>query len=351
MRSLICIILASVLFSSLVAKAEEDYSVNIKVDVVDENSSSAQQKAMANASKAAVIDLVKRISDQEGVEKISSMTDNQLINFIKETSVSEEKTSDNRYIADLRLVVNTDLLKEYMRERQIHLSEIVNPSVVIIPVFADFKEDAPILWEVDNLWKKAWDNTSFSSDINFMVIKDTPVNISAISAQQAHNLDTESLSEIKKLHNADDVYVLFATYDGIEGLNIDISSLSGYRGQYQVKGSKSSGEELFSQSVAEVLPLLEKQVKAVSDDATNNIPKQTTVLFPFDNLNDWVAAEGKIKSVPEVADIQVQAFSPGKAQFIIFYRGDIEDINIKLRADGYQLEDSGNYWILSYIGD
>ena len=108
MHLLYCIILSLSLFYSFSARAEEEFSVNIRADVVDENSSAAQQKAMSNASKAAIMDVVKRISNQEGIEKISSMNDNQLINFIKETSVSDEKTSDNRYIADLRVVVNVD---------------------------------------------------------------------------------------------------------------------------------------------------------------------------------------------------------------------------------------------------
>lgn len=351
MRSFVFALCALSMLCALPVKAEEDFGVNIKVDVTDENSSAAQQKAMAGASKAAVVDAVKRISDQSGVEKISSMNNDQLMNFIKETSVSDEKTSTNRYMANLRLVVNMDLLKEYMRERQIYISDIVIPSVVVIPVFSEFSDDAPLLWEVGNLWKKAWDNTNIDSKINFIVIKDTPVNISTISAQQARSLDAESLNEIKKFHNADDVYVLLAAYNGIEGLNIEITSLSGQRLEHQVKGSKSSGEELFNQAVSEILPLLEKQVEATITEEDVNTSQQATVLFPFDNLGDWVAAEGKIKAIPGITDFQVQAFSPGKVQFTVSYQGDIDSLKNSFRASGYQLDDGGNYLILSYIGD
>ena len=93
MRSFLFALGALSMLCALPVKAEEDFGVNIKVDVTDENSSAAQQKAMAGASKAAVVDAVKRISDQSGVEKISSMNNDQLMNFIKETSVSDEKTS------------------------------------------------------------------------------------------------------------------------------------------------------------------------------------------------------------------------------------------------------------------
>lgn len=347
MRLFIYVFTIFTLFLTTNAKAfEEDFSVNIKVDVTDENASIAQEKALASAVKAAITAATKRISDNKAVEQISSMTNNQLVNFVKETSVVNEKTSANRYMANLHLVINLTLLKTYLQEKELNISSSIRPSIVIIPVFSEFNGDSPLLWEINNPWKNAWNNVINNSSIDFSVIKDTSGNISTISAQQAWDFDTETLKKIKSLNNADDVYVLSATYKGIEGLNIDIVSLSNYRNNISIKGLKSSGEELFNQAAAEILPLIEQQTSTLILDNNSAPVNEYTVLYPFTQLTEWIAAEQKIKSMEEVVDIQVQAFSPGKVQFIVRFNVTPNDFAQVLKLSGYTLEDSGNYMIL-----
>ncbi len=346
---ILCCLLALLNYNKF-AYAIDDLAVNIKVDVTDQDASIAQQKALAGATRAAVIEAVKRISDQNGVNKFSDMNDDQIVNFIKETSVSDEKTSANRYIANLHLIVNTDLLQTYMNERKINISEQINPVITIIPVFSEFDNDTPKLWELDNLWRQAWDNYTLPGTPIINIIKDTTVNISALSAKQAYNNDIPALEEIKSLTNADDVYVLAASYNGIEGLNIEISSLSGYHDKQFIEGVKSSGNELFNKAIEQIIPILKEQADLLNSGSAQS-SEEITVLFPFTELGDWVAAEQKIKSLNEVTDLQIQAFSPGKAQFVVHYNGNKDDLIHAIQAAGYNLEDSGNYMILNYIGD
>lgn len=345
-----CFVLLSMLFSGI-AYALDDYSVNIRVDVTDENSAEAQQKAIAGASKAAVLAAVKRMTDKDGVEKFSEMNNNQLINFIKETSVSDEKTSSNRYMANLHLVVNTKLLQTYMEERQITISEKIIPSIIVVPLLSEFNGDTPMLWELENSWKKAWDSQPLVSSVNLTSIKDSSGNISTLSAQQAFEADTDSLKKIKQLNGADDVYVLAASYDGLDGLNVKISSLSGYDDNIRIEGSKTNTDQLFNQAIAQIIPVIEEQASLLRLDGDTSQDDKITVLFPFNDLADWIAAEQKIKSLSEVSELQIQAFSPGKAQFIVFYQGDLDDLVSSFKAIGYDLEDSGNYMVLSYTGD
>ena len=344
-----CFLISCLLLCSL-AQAQEDYSVNIKVDVTDQDAATAREKAIAGASKSAVMAAVKRMTDKDGIEKFSEMNNNQIINFIKETSVSDEKTSTNRYMANLHLVVNSALLQTYMQERQITLFDKIVPSVVIIPILSNFKGDTPMLWELENTWKQAWDNNSSSSSVNLAVLKDSSGNISTISAQQASDLDSDILKEIKQLNAGDDVFVLAATYDGIDGLDIAISSLSGYREKIHIDGVKSEEQQLFKQAIAEIIPLIEEYMSSFGLEQINQ-GNEITVLFPFNELGDWVAAEQKIKSIEAVSDLQVQAFSPGKAQFIVQYQGELDDLIRSFKSSGYDLEESGNYMVMSYIGD
>mgnify|MGYP006916032321 CR=1 FL=1 len=344
-------IIAAVIFLLALPVRAEDFTVNIKVDVIGEDSAQAREKAHAGAAKAAVEATAKRLTDEAGVDKISHLNQDQLINFVKETSVTEEKTPPNRYIANLSVIVNTDLLKQYMRERDIYISQTAIPQILIIPLFNETNTGSPMLWEVDNTWRTAWNNTPIDSSVNFNIIKDNESNISAISSAQAYNFDKKALEELKDLNNVDDIYVLSAAYNGVDGLDVDIAALSGYRDNIHVEGVKSAPEEMFADAIAQIAPLITANAVNRQDTAALPDTAEITVLYPFNDLSDWVTAESKIKAVPAVEALEVQAFSPGKTQFTVKYTGELDELMVAIKSLGYLLENSGNYMILKYIGD
>ena len=339
------------MFLSTMAFAKnEKYTVEIKVDVSDENASIAREKALNSATRAAVNAIAKRISTSDGAKKIANMTDAQIINFVKETSVISEKNSDVRYIADLKIVVNEELLKEYMKEREIPIISKNTATVLIIPVFKEFSDDYPILWETSNLWKQAWDNAPHSSAVKFLSISSDPIYQSMIDAKQASDFDYIAIENIAAKANTDNVYVLNASYNGVEGLKIIGKSLQGNKFEIDVKGAKSSGAELFNQAVLQTKSHIEDDL--LSNKNENQVAQnELTVLYHFPNLRYWIIAEQKIKSINEITDIQVQAMTPGKAQFKITYTGNLNSLQNQLQKQGYNIQNNDTHMILSNIGE
>lgn len=345
----IVIFILTLFLSTAAFAADERFVVEIKVDVTDENASIAREKALSNATKAAITAVARRISTQEGANRIASMTDAQLINFIKETSILNEKNSDIRYMADLRIIVNEDLLKEYMKEREIPLISRSDISIMVIPLFREFSDDTPLLWEVDNPWKQAWDSSSNTSAIKIFPIQSSSGNMAALDASKASLVDTEALTKVMRMSSASDVYVLDAAYDGVEGLKIDITSLSGKSLSKKVSGAKSSGAELFNKAVLQTRQEIE-QLVLTDTQVQSSSTSELTILYPFTSLGQWIEAEQKIKSFPSVSSLEVQAMAQGKAQFKIKYFGDLASLQRQLLSKGYRLTDGGNYMILQNIG-
>ena len=345
-----CIIIFGLFLSAPTFASDDRFTVEIKVDVSDQNASIAREKALDSATRAAVTAVAKRISTAEGASKIANMTNAQLLNFIKETSVISERNSDVRYMADLRIIINEELLKQYMSERDIPLVTQTETSVVIIPIFREFSDDVPMLWETDNPWKQAWETSTINSAIKFITIQNSAGNMAAINAQDAAATNIASLEKIMSLSGANDVYVLDASYDGVEGINVIVTSLSGERFEVNIAGAKSSGNELFDKAVYETRNEIENRI------LTSNISQaaeetELTVLYPFASLGQWITAEQKIKSIKEITDFQVQAMTPGKAQFKISYTGSLENITRLIKLQGYSLKNGGDYMILSNIGE
>ena len=338
------------LFLSLPAVADEKFSVEIKVDVTDVNASVAREKALSGANRAAITAVARRISTQAGADKIASMNDAQLINFIKETSVLNEKNSDVRYMADLKIVINEDLLKQYMQERGIPLFLKKDISILVIPLFREFSGDTPLLWEINNPWMQAWNTAAPNSAIRFIPIQNSAGTAETVTAEQAALGNPQTLEYLRQAFGADDVYVLDAAYNGVEGLKVTASSLSGNHQTIIISGPKSSGTELFTKAVAETQKQLEQQILTLEQKLTAE-ENEITILYPFHSLNQWIAAEQRIKSLPETSSIQIQAMAQGKTQFKLLFTGSIDTLRRRLESVGYRLENGGNYMILQNIGE
>lgn len=345
-----CIVCIGLFLSGNALSADEKYSVEIKVDVSDENASIAREKALNSATRAAVNAIAKRMSTSEGAKKIANMTDAQIINFVKETSVISEKNSDVRYMAELKIVVNEQLLKEYMKEREIPVITQNASTVLVIPVFKEFSDDAPILWETENLWKQAWDNSKDTSAIRFISISNNPLYQSMIDAKQAADFDYIAIENIASKSGSNNVYVLQASYNGVEGLNIVAKSLSGDAFDIKVNGAKSSGIELFNQAVQQARSEIEYQMLTNKND-TQESHNDIVVLYHFSNLKYWINAEQKIKNASNITNIQVQAMTPGKAQFKISYTGSLSALKDQMKSLGYNLSENDNHLVLSDIGE
>ncbi|MBE6468073.1 MAG: DUF2066 domain-containing protein [Alphaproteobacteria bacterium] len=345
-----CILCIAVLLTGNVNAADDRYSVVIKVDVSDENASIAREKALNSATRAAVNAIAKRISTSDGAKKIANMTDAQIINFVKETSVINEKNSDVRYMAELKIVVNDELLREYMKEREIPVVSQNGATVLIIPIFREFSDDTPILWETDNLWRQAWDNSADTSAIKFVSISQNPMHQSMIDAKQASDFDYIAIENIASSANTNNIYVLDASYKGVEGLIISAKSFSGDKFEIEVEGAKSSGIELFNQAVQQTKSQIEQHLLS-NDNSQEEEQNEITVLYPFPALKYWITAEQKIKSITNITEMQVQAMTPGKAQFKIVFTGSLNNLQKLLSALGYELEDGGNHMVLSDIGE
>jgi len=342
---LFAFIFISVLLNSSAYAMDERFSVDINVDVTDANASAAREKAMSEANRAAVLAVAKRISTADGVTRINNLNENQLINFIKEVSVIEEKTSPVRYIAHLRIVLNEEMLKQYMKERDIPLLLTGNGKILVLPIFREFSSDKPLLWENSNPWKQAWDNAANTSAVTFVSIPANTFNSSAITAEQALALDGEALSKIMHTDNFSDAYVLDAIYDGIDGLIVRASSYNGDNQTIRVSGSRSSGAELFANAVETVKKQLEDYVSAQSI-SENSLENSIVVLYNFNRLSEWAAAEQALSNTPIINDVNVQAFANNKAQLKLTYVGSEDKLIKFLNSQAYTLHKRGDYYLL-----
>lgn len=341
-------ILGTCICVSSAQAADERFAVDINVDVTDSNASLARERAMNEANRAAIVQVAKRITTTEGAIRLGAMTDEQLINFIKEVSVNSEKSSNIRYIASLRVVLHEGMLRQYMEERQIPLLADNDSRILIIPIFREFENDKPLLWEGNNLWRMAWENSSGNNSIKFIPLAASGTNYMLIDANKAAAADGEALNKLMMVNGADDVYVLDAVYDETDGLTIQATSYKGNRQTIKVTGDKSLGIELFKDAVAETKQQLEQQYQE-QNLQENNKENTQTILFNFHTLSEWIRTEQLLRRLPGVQDIETQAMGTNRIQFNLIYTGSLDKLLYALREKAYTLTESNGYAVLEKI--
>ena len=132
-RKLVLKFAAMVLFA-IPAAADPRYEADVNVDVTAATVTEAKKQAMAKAVRDGLNEVVLSISTAQSADEINKLNDNQLQHFVSGIMVLMEKSSDVRYIADLRISVNEDILKAYLAEKGVKADlHVISGSVEIAP--------------------------------------------------------------------------------------------------------------------------------------------------------------------------------------------------------------------------
>lgn len=325
------------------------YSSVVSVDVTDVSSSAAREKAMNEANRKAFMSVVGKVAASGAVTKVSSLSDAQIINFVKEVSIVSEKASDVRYIADLQITLNGSLLRTYLKEQGIQFVETSTSSVLIVPVFREFKSDVPLLWESQNLWKKAWDENKNNGLVEIISIPTNGDNYLAIDASKALGLNPTAMEQIARNNNTKDIFVADAVYDGIDGLDVNLSSYQNGDVVFEtIKVSGVRGDTLFKDAIAKVSSTIEDKIKS-QNIIENSQKSEIVVLYEMNSMREWVATEKLLKGIGYIKNIAIDAMGSGKVQFKISFVGTQEKLLHALRAKFYNLKKQGDFYILERV--
>ncbi len=344
-RLLLPILLCTLLAAFSAQAAQPSYSADVSVDVTADNAAAARELAMHRANRQAISAIAANFTTREGIAVLNKLTDDQLLNFIRETTVLEEKTSNIRYIAKLRITAADKLLRQYLQEKNVPLVVASSAEVMVIPVFREGPDMPPLLWEIESPWRIAWQQNppTIGSVRFFMPMADNAPFLT--TAQQALSLDVELFEQLRALNNGGEVYVAEAYYNGDDNLTISIiTPQNGKRQIFSVSGPRTS--ELFKQAAHETGMRIADELKGRTV-VTSTHPETITVLYQFKTLSSWLKTEEKIAAVTAVDDIRINAIGNGRIQFQISFVGDFDILENALRNAHLQLSKTGNYFTLT----
>ncbi len=324
--------------------AEVSFEAGVSINKEAENASVAKNEAIKEAYRQALLKVAERLTTKENVEKMNTLTDEQLVHFISETIVMAEKSTKTGYIADLNIKINGDLLKQYMIENDM-ISVVTTPSeVLIVPLYSDTEYDGKVLFEDGNIWRSALlqKGEIKAGSLQIDVIEDSPTIRAAIDADMFHEMNNAVYEKLQFLTQAKKIYVVHAVKAGQNTLVLVIKKYNG--GEKRILVS-SENEDLFEKAISEMVSYI-ASIEEEKDIAQSAYKSKIKAVFEYKSLKDWLLLQQKLNSVSVIKKIETGAMEKGRVLFDVDFSGTIENLTDILKENRLSLEfKNGNYII------
>lgn len=335
---LICLFLLNF---SLSAHASPRFEADISVDETAKTVTEAKKTALSKALRQGINEIVLNLSNEESAKEIDKLTDNQLEHFITGIMVLMEKSSDVRYIADLRISVDGELLKAYMKENNMPLLLNAEQRFYIIPLLE--KEDGTLdIWGEENFWWQALLSKQpfHKGNLDIRLIDKNLGNISMAKADQVYNLTDNDINELLNFNRADGLYVLKYS---LKDNKVHIKS-------YPENTEETSNIDKTSlpATIDTLLPFLKpltnpNSVPVAKPDILENIE----VVFNYRQLSEWTDLKKQLDNNPQIQNINIISMTNGKVHFNFEYSGIIEKLQGQLSVYGYKMQNEGAYYVIN----
>ena len=329
----------------------------IPVDISADNATHARELAMQEAQEKAFYKMMNRLTLPEDLENLPMLSTEDIINLVQDISVSNEKTSSVRYIAQVDVQFNAAAMQTFFQEYQVPYVTEPAPRSILLPVFKESKTARPQLWSDRNPWLLAWSKTAGYSDLVPLVIpmgdlEDMAV-ISEDTLTEAPNTD---ITPLLKRYRATDALIMEAIVDStLHQVKVII--------QPNTPSKSPFGTLTFQVPINATLPvvlqnaadqavqLLEQKWREKTAVRFDN-PTSLTVVVPIQNLAEWIEIRGRLDEVKLIKQDVVQAVRRDQAQIEIFFAGNLAPFLDALRREGLFLAPTGeDLWSLRDIKD
>ena len=290
---------------SLAAHADVFLVQKVPVDVTSDSSTHARDEALSLAQRQAFETLVQRITRAEDVQQLQWPEAKDIVNWVSDVSMSNEKTSPVRYMADVNVRFDADKIKTWLEEKKVpYMAQVMQPAWVV-PIYRGAEAGD----STTNPWVQAWETTYNSEIVPLSVVSDD-------------SFDEEQPAAPTFIATA----IIYPN-----------------KVQVQFKPDSSSNTLLSSVSIIHPLSLkqdvpwkklvqkTQKQLEKMWLD--KNIvrfdkPTFISVIVPIKDLSEWVKVREHLDKIKLIKKYDVRAMRKDQAQIDVYFAGQL-DVFIK----------------------
>lgn len=334
------------------AQASDFYSVaDIAVDAVAETAIEARGIALASGQREALDRLIRRLTSRAHHSRIPGLEDAEIAALVRGIEIEGEKTSPNRYLADLTVSFKKDRVRALLRESGIPFGETPSKPLLVLPVYE--AAGARSLWDDPNPWRAAWRARAERDSAAPLI---APVgdlaDIAAIGARQALAGDETALAAIARRYGVTDVLVAHAVLR--HDLAADAPRLSVTLHRHGSESGSVSAGTFGGASRTTVGALLERAADEAASRMEDDWKRLMLLRFedervlavsaPLSGLADWTEVRSRLSLAPEVGGVEILEINREAARIALRHFGSTRQLAVALAQRDLDLAEEEGRW-------
>ena len=331
-----CAVLTTLFFNGLFVGQTQAAAVDskmfsaggIQIDVTAENAAVAREQAMQDGQKRALMVVMERMTPSYVAEQLPELVPDDILNFVQDISVSNEKTSTVRYMASLEVRFNPEAVRELLRQNNVPYVRTSGKPLLILPLYKRSASANPILWEEENAWLRAWINRTTES---YMIPLFVPLgelsDTQTLGVDQILRGDLTSAQELAKRYEAEGIVIVELVRNGqtftVKGRTMDEATASEIRNfSFSVPLVKNTSTT-FARAVKKVVDHLESVWKN-EQMVQFNEAASLVAMVPVSDLKQWEMIKERLDRIPLISSYYLQAARSGVLQLTVFFAESLE---------------------------
>lgn len=321
---------------------------NIAADVTANSAAAARDRAIFDAQRAALGQLLTRLGADQGVD-IGAIPNNKLAGMVQDFEITQEKASTVRYIATLNVRFKPTAVQNFLNGSGVSYTTTPSKPVVILPVSTS--NGRAVLWEERTAWRAACESLVRPDPIlPYIVPAGDLADVGAISANDALAGNDSAFNNVAANYNAGTI-VVAQIAAAVEKLN-PARSLAVSVSRYDETGQRLSSdlinlppaptlEAQFDAAAQAVDKLIRKYWREGSGLGGGNdgisgyapvidgsapqaaAPSSLPVEAPIASLTDLATLRQKLSVIEPIHTTQIVSLTRGMALLRLGYNGDI----------------------------
>ena len=309
----------------------------IDVDVTAETAAAARELAHAEGHVLAMQKLLARLLPRDELASIRELLVPEIVEFVRDFEVENERTSDVRYLARLTFRFKPDAVRNLLRTSDLLFAETQSKPVLVIAVYGPAGE--ALLWEDANPWARAW---ALRQPGEWLVPLQVPLgdlgDIASVDANQALSGDRVRLAALAKRYGTEDVLVTQAVLNGDAESGFATLQVGSSRiGTQQLQTMLASYVQEPGETLAELLTRAANGVDADVQEAwkQRNLlrpgsQRRIVVSVPIAGLDDWLEVKRRLGEVAAVQKSEITLMSRKRTEVDLTYVGDEQQLILAL---------------------
>jgi len=328
----------------------------ISVDVTADSAQAARVLAQAQGQEIAFKTLLKRLTLSAYHDRLPTLSPNRIREMILDFSVTDEKASSVRYIANMIYHFRAPAIRALLDNHGIPYAETASKPVLMLPVFQD--AGALLLFDDPNPWRSAWDGLGQGGGdglVPMVLAVGDLQDVRTIGAEQAIEGDVQRLDEIAKRYATGDVVVAHGILrrDGGYGLPELEVYLTRFGSALQEHTVVKNFTAIAGETTEDLLRRGALQLKTQVEDnwkEDNLIQAGQVQVLPLqvrvNSLKDWVRVRDRLNGVAIVRHAEVVLMRQGEVHLNLNFIGDAEQLALSLDQADLVLWEEANTWYL-----